>query len=192
MNKNNQTYIFSALIFLGASFLIIVSEESVFTNLDSLLGLLLIIQSSFILNYIGIFIFQNVAFMERTAELSYYKKQLPKIQTLSYLMALSFFTVALSMDLTVALSMDLTVVLTTVFLIVTNAVIRAYFASARILKLMEVERQIKDYLFEGILGFAFILLTTCFNRYTVAFFSMLLLSRTFWNFKRIVDHDSSK
>lgn len=184
MNKNNQTYIFSALIFLGASFLIIVSEESVFMNLDSLVGFLLIIQSSFILNYIGIFIFQNVAFMERTAELSYYKKQLPKIQTLSYLMALPFFTVALSMDLTV--------VLTTVFLIVTIAVIRAYFASARILKLMEVERQIKDYLFEGILGFAFILLTTCFNRYTVTFFSMLLLSRTFWNFKRIVDHDSSK
>ncbi len=91
MNKNNQTYIFSALIFLGASFLIIVSEESVFMNLDSLVGFLLIIQSSFILNYIGIFIFQNVAFMERTAELSYYKKQLPKIQTLSYLMALSFF-----------------------------------------------------------------------------------------------------
>jgi hypothetical protein len=128
MNKNNQTYIFSVLIFLGASFLIFVSEESVFTDLDSLLGLLLIIQSSFILNYIGIFIFQNMAFMERTAELSYYKKQLPKIQTLSYLMALSFFTIALSMDLTV--------VLTTVFLIVTNAVIRAYFSSVRILKLM--------------------------------------------------------
>lgn len=117
MNKNNQTYIFSALIFLGGSFLIFVSEESVFTDFDSLLGFLAVIQSSFILNYIGIFIFQDVAFMERTVELSYYKKQLPKIQALSYLMALSCFTVASSMDLTVVLAI--------VFLMMTNTVIRA-------------------------------------------------------------------
>ncbi len=78
MNKNNQTYIFSALVFLGGSFLIFVSEESVFTDFDSLLGFLAVIQSSFILNYIGIFIFQNVAFMERTVELSYYKKTTAK------------------------------------------------------------------------------------------------------------------
>lgn len=184
MNKNNQTYIFSALIFLGGSFLIFVSEESVFTGFDSLLGLLVVIQSSFILNYMGIFIFQNVAFMERTVELSYYKKQLPKIQALSYLMALSFFTVASSMNLTV--------VLATVFLIMMNTVIRAYFISMRILKLMYIQRQIKEHFFRGLLGLAFILLITYFNFYTVTFFSVLLLCQTFWNFKLIISHGSSK
>lgn len=184
MNKNNQTYIFSALVFLGGSFLIFVSEESVFTDFDSLLGFLAVIQSSFILNYIGIFIFQNVVFMERTVELSYYKKQLPKIQALSYLMALSCFTVASSMDLTVVLAI--------VFLMMTNTVIRAYFISIRMLKLMYIQRQIKEYFFRGLLGLAFILLITYFNFYTVTFFSVLLLCQTFWNFKLIISHGSSK
>ncbi|MGN1395780.1 MAG: hypothetical protein ACI4WD_04595, partial [Lactococcus garvieae] len=65
MNKNSQTYIFSGLMFLTGSFLIFISEESVFTDFDSLLGLLVVIQSSFILSDIGSFIFQKVAFMER-------------------------------------------------------------------------------------------------------------------------------
>lgn len=184
MNKNSQTYIFSTLIFLGGSFFIFISEESVFTDFVSLLGLFVVIQSCFVLSYIGIFIFQKVAFMDRVEELSYYKKQLPKVQATSYLMALSFFTLTSSLDLIV--------VLMTVVLIVTNTVIRAYFISIRMLKLMYVERQIKEYLFGGVLGFAFILLITYFNRYTVIFFSVLLLCRTFWNFKLIVYHASSK
>lgn len=61
-------------MFLAGSFLIFISEESVFTDFDSLLGLLVVIQSSFILSDIGSFIFQKVAFMERAEELGYYKK----------------------------------------------------------------------------------------------------------------------
>ena len=122
--------------------------------------------------------------MERTVELSYYKKQLPKIQALSYLMALSCFTVASSMDLTVVLAI--------VFLMMTNTVIRAYFISIRMLKLMYIQRQIKEYFFRGLLGLAFILLITYFNFYTVTFFSVLLLCQTFWNFKLIISHGSGK
>ncbi len=184
MKKNNQTYLYSSMIFLGSSFLLLLSEESAFRDFDSLIGLLVVIQGSFILSYIGIFIFQKVALMEIPEELSYYKKQLPKIQALSYLMALSFFTVISSMDITV--------VLATVFLIVTNIVIRAYFISIRMLKLMYIQRQIKEHFFGGLLGLAFILLITYFNFYTVSFFSLLLLCRTFSNFKLIVSHGSSK
>ncbi len=113
-------------MFLAGSFLIFISEESVFTDFDSLLGLLVVIQSSFILSDIGSFIFQKVAFMERAEELGYYKKQWPKIQVISYFMALTIFTLTSSLDVIV--------VLVTVFLIVTNTVIRAYFASIRMLK----------------------------------------------------------
>lgn len=184
MNKNSQTYIFSGLMFLAGSFLIFISEESVFTDFDSLLGLLVVIQSSFILSDIGSFIFQKVAFMERAEELGYYKKQWPKIQVISYFMALTIFTLTSSLDVIV--------VLVTVFLIVTNTVIRAYFISIRMLKLMCIQQQIKEYFFGGILGLAFILLLTHFNFYTVIFFSALLLSRTFWNFKLILSHASNK
>lgn len=184
MNKNSQTYIFSALMFLAGSFLIFISEDSVFTDFDSLLGLLVVIQSSFILSDIGSFIFQKVAFMERAEELAYYKKQWPKIQVISYFMALTIFTLTSSLDVIV--------VLVTVFLIVTNTVIRAYFTSIRMLKLMCIQQQIKEYFFGGILGLAFILLLTHFNFYTVTFFSALLLSRTFWNFKLILSHASNK
>lgn len=184
MNKNSQTYIFSALMFLAGSFLIFISEESVFTVFDSLLGLLVVIQSSFILSDIGSFIFQKVAFMERAEELGYYKKQWPKIQVISYFMALTIFTLTSSLDVIV--------VLVTVFLIVTNTVIRAYFTSIRMLKLMCIQQQIKEYFFGGGLGLAFILLLTHFNFYTVTFFSALLLSRTFWNFKLILSHTSNK
>ncbi|MFK4966922.1 hypothetical protein ACI1UG_01805 [Lactococcus garvieae] len=184
MNKNSQTYIFSALMFLAGSFLIFISEESVFTDFDSLLGLLVVIQSSFILSDIGSFIFQKVAFMERAEELGYYKKQWPKIQVISYFMALTIFTLTSSLDVIV--------VSVTVFLIVTNTVIRAYFTSIRMLKLMCIQQQIKEYFFGGILGLAFILLLTHFNFYTVTFFSALLLSRTFWNFKLIFSHASNK
>lgn len=184
MNKNSQTYIFSTLMFLAGSFLIFISEESVFTDFDSLLGLLVVIQSSFILSDIGSFIFQKVAFMERAEELGYYKKQWPKIQVISYFMALTIFTLTSSLDVIV--------VLVTVFLIVTNTVIRAYFTSIRMLKLMCIQQQIKEYFFGGGLGLAFILLLTHFNFYTVTFFSALLLSRTFWNFKLILSHASNK
>lgn len=184
MNKNSQTYIFSALMFLTGSFLIFISEESVFTDFDSLLGLLVVIQSSFILSDIGSFIFQKVAFMERAEELGYYKKQWPKIQVISYFMALTIFTLTSSLDVIV--------VSVTVLLIVTNTVIRAYFTSIRMLKLMCIQQQIKEYFFGGILGLAFILLLTHFNFYTVTFFSALLLSRTFWNFKLILSHASNK
>lgn len=184
MNKNSQTYIFSALMFLAGSFLIFISEESVFTDFDSLLGLLVVIQSSFILSDIGSFIFQKVAFMERAEELGYYKKQWPKIQVISYFMALTIFTLTSSLDVIV--------VSVTVFLIVTNTVIRAYFTSIRMLKLMCIQQQIKEYFFGGGLGLAFILLLTHFNFYTVTFFSALLLSRTFWNFKLILSHASNK
>lgn len=184
MNKNSQTYIFSGLMFLAGSFLIFISEESVFTDFDSLLGLLVVIQSSFILSDIGSFIFQKVAFMERAEELGYYKKQWPKIQVISYFMALTIFTLTSSLDVIV--------VLVTVFLIVTNTVIRAYFTSVRMLKLMCIQQQIKEHFFGGILGLAFILLLTHFNFYTVTFFSALLLSRTFWNFKLILSHASNK
>lgn len=184
MNKNSQTYIFSALMFLAGSFLIFISEDSVFTDFDSLLGLLVVIQSSFILSDIGSFIFQKVAFMERTEELGYYKKQWPKIQVISYFMALTIFTLTSSLDVIV--------VLVTVFLIVTNTVIRAYFTSIRMLKLMCIQQQIKEHFFGGVLGLAFILLLTHFNFYTVTFFSALLLSRTFWNFKLILSHASNK
>ncbi len=139
MNKNSQTYIFSALMFLAGSFLIFISEESVFTDFDSLLGLLVVIQSSFILSDIGSFIFQKVAFMERAEELGYYKKQWPKIQVISYFMALTIFTLTSSLDVIV--------VSVTVFLIVTNTVIRAYFTSIRMLKLMCIQQQIKEYFF---------------------------------------------
>lgn len=171
-------------MFLAGSFLIFISEESVFTDFDSLLGLLVVIQSSFILSDIGSFIFQKVAFMERAEELGYYKKQWPKIQVISYFMALTIFTLTSSLDVIV--------VLVTVFLIVTNTVIRAYFTSIRMLKLMCIQQQIKEYFFGGILGLAFILLLTHFNFYTVTFFSALLLSRTFWNFKLIFSHASNK
>lgn len=171
-------------MFLTGSFLIFISEESVFTDFDSLLGLLVVIQSSFILSDIGSFIFQKVAFMERAEELGYYKKQWPKIQVISYFMALTIFTLTSSLDVIV--------VLVTVFLIVTNTVIRAYFTSIRMLKLMCIQQQIKEYFFGGILGLAFILLLTHFNFYTVTFFSALLLSRTFWNFKLILSHTSNK
>lgn len=184
MNKNSQTYIFSALMFLAGSFLIFISEDSVFTDFDSLLGLLVVIQSSFILSDIGSFIFQKVAFMERAEELGYYKKQWPKIQAISYFMALTIFTLTSSLDVIV--------VLVTVFLIVTNTVIRAYFTSIRMLKLMCIQQQIKEHFFGGVLGLAFILLLTHFNFYTVTFFSALLLSRTFWNFKLILSHASNK
>jgi len=184
MNKNSQTYIFSGLMFLTGSFLIFISEDSVFTDFDSLLGLLVVIQSSFILSDIGSFIFQKVAFMERAEELGYYKKQWPKIQVISYFMALTIFTLTSSLDVIV--------VLVTVFLIVTNTVIRAYFTSIRMLKLMCIQQQIKEHFFGGILGLAFILLLTHFNFYTVTFFSALLLSRTFWNFKLILSHASNK
>ncbi len=184
MNKNSQTHIFSALMFLAGSFFIFISEESVFTDFDSLLGLLVVIQSSFILSAVGIFIFQKVAFMERAEELGYYKKRWPKIQVISYFMALTIFTLTSSLDVIV--------VLVTVFLIVINAVIRAYFTSIRMLKLMCVQRQIKEYFFRGLLGLAFILLLTHFNFYTVTFFSVLLLSRTFWNFKLILSHAFNK
>ena len=171
-------------MFLTGSFLIFISEESVFTDFDSLLGLLVVIQSSFILSDIGSFIFQKVAFMERAEELGYYKKQWPKIQVISYFMALTIFTLTSSLDVIV--------VLVTVFLIVTNTVIRAYFTGIRMLKLMCIQQQIKEYFFGGILGLAFILLLTHFNFYTVTFFSALLLSRTFWNFKLILSHTSNK
>lgn len=171
-------------MFLAGSFLIFISEESVFTDFDSLLGLLVVIQSSFILSDIGSFIFQKVAFMERAEELGYYKKQWPKIQVISYFMALTIFTLTSSLDVIV--------VLVTVFLIVTNTVIRAYFTSIRMLKLMCIQQQIKEHFFGGVLGFAFILLLTHFNFYTVTFFSALLLSRTFWNFKLILSHASNK
>ena len=171
-------------MFLAGSFLIFISEESVFTDFDSLLGLLVVIQSSFILSDIGSFIFQKVAFMERAEELGYYKKQWPKIQVISYFMALTIFTLTSSLDVIV--------VSVTVFLIVTNTVIRAYFTSIRMLKLMCIQQQIKEYFFGGILGLAFILLLTHFNFYTVTFFSALLLSRTFWNFKLILSHASNK
>lgn len=171
-------------MFLTGSFLIFISEESVFTDFDSLLGLLVVIQSSFILSDIGSFIFQKVAFMERAEELGYYKKQWPKIQVISYFMALTIFTLTSSLDVIV--------VLVTVFLIVTNTVIRAYFTSIRMLKLMCIQQQIKEYFFGGGLGLAFILLLTHFNFYTVTFFSALLLSRTFWNFKLILSHTSNK
>ncbi|KAA8718391.1 hypothetical protein F4V47_02215 [Lactococcus garvieae subsp. garvieae] len=184
MNKNSQTYIFSGLMFLAGSFLIFISEDSIFTDFDSLLGLLVVIQSSFILSDIGSFIFQKVAFMERAEELGYYKKQWPKIQVISYFMALTIFTLTSSLDVIV--------VLMTVFLIVTNTVIRAYFTSIRMLKLMCIQQKIKEYFFGGVLGLAFILLLTHFNFYTVTFFSALLLSRTFWNFKLILSHASNK
>lgn len=171
-------------MFLTGSFLIFISEESVFTDFDSLLGLLVVIQSSFILSDIGSFIFQKVAFMERAEELGYYKKQWPKIQVISYFMALTIFTLTSSLDVIV--------VLVTLFLIVTNTVIRAYFTSIRMLKLMCIQQQIKEYFFGGVLGLAFILLLTHFNFYTVTFFSALLLSRTFWNFKLILSHASNK
>ena len=171
-------------MFLTGSFLIFISEDSVFTDFDSLLGLLVVIQSSFILSDIGSFIFQKVAFMERAEELGYYKKQWPKIQVISYFMALTIFTLTSSLDVIV--------VLVTVFLIVTNTVIRAYFTSIRMLKLMCIQQQIKEYFFGGVLGLAFILLLTHFNFYTVTFFSALLLSRTFWNFKLILSHASNK
>lgn len=171
-------------MFLAGSFLIFISEESVFTDFDSLLGLLVVVQSSFILSDIGSFIFQKVAFMERAEELGYYKKQWPKIQVISYFMALTIFTLTSSLDVIV--------VSVTVFLIVTNTVIRAYFTSIRMLKLMCIQQQIKEYFFGGILGLAFILLLTHFNFYTVTFFSALLLSRTFWNFKLIFSHASNK
>lgn len=171
-------------MFLTGSFLIFISEESVFTDFDSLLGLLVVIQSSFILSDIGSFIFQKVAFMERAEELGYYKKQWPKIQVISYFMALTIFTLTSSLDVIV--------VLVTVFLIVTNTVIRAYFTSIRMLKLMCIQQQIKEYFLGGVLGLAFILLLTHFNFYTVTFFSALLLSRTFWNFKLILSHTSNK
>lgn len=171
-------------MFLTGSFLIFISEDSVFTDFDSLLGLLVVIQSSFILSDIGSFIFQKVAFMERAEELGYYKKQWPKIQVISYFMALTIFTLTSSLDVIV--------VLVTVFLIVTNTVIRAYFTSIRMLKLMCIQQQIKEHFFGGILGLAFILLLTHFNFYTVTFFSALLLSRTFWNFKLILSHASNK
>lgn len=171
-------------MFLAGSFLIFISEESVFTDFDSLLGLLVVIQSSFILSDIGSFIFQKVAFMERAEELGYYKKQWPKIQVISYFMALTIFTLTSSLDVIV--------VLVTVFLIVTNTVIRAYFASIRMLKLMCIRQQIKEHFFGGVLGLAFILLLTHFNFYTVTFFSALLMGRTFWNFKLILSHDSNK
>lgn len=171
-------------MFLAGSFLIFISEDSIFTDFDSLLGLLVVIQSSFILSDIGSFIFQKVAFMERAEELGYYKKQWPKIQVISYFMALTIFTLTSSLDVIV--------VLVTVFLIVTNTVIRAYFTSIRMLKLMCIQQQIKEYFFGGGLGLAFILLLTHFNFYTVTFFSALLLSRTFWNFKLILSHASNK
>lgn len=171
-------------MFLTGSFLIFISEDSVFTDFDSLLGLLVVIQSSFILSDIGSFIFQKVAFMERAEELGYYKKQWPKIQVISYFMALTIFTLTSSLDVIV--------VLVTVFLIVTNTVIRAYFTSIRMLKLMCIQQQIKEYFLGGALGLAFILLLTHFNFYTVTFFSALLLSRTFWNFKLILSHASNK
>ena len=171
-------------MFLAGSFLIFISEESVFTDFDSLLGLLVVIQSSFILSDIGSFIFQKVAFMERAEELGYYKKQWPKIQVISYFMALTIFTLTSSLDVIV--------VSVTVFLIVTNTVIRAYFTSIRMLKLMCIQQQIKEHFFGGVLGLAFILLLTHFNFYTVTFFSALLLSRTFWNFKLILSHASNK
>lgn len=171
-------------MFLAGSFLIFISEESVFTDFDSLLGLLVVIQSSFILSDIGSFIFQKVAFMERAEELGYYKKQWPKIQVISYFMALTIFTLTSSLDVIV--------VSVTVFLIVTNTVIRAYFTSIRMLKLMCIQQQIKEYFLGGVLGLAFILLLTHFNFYTVTFFSALLLSRTFWNFKLILSHASNK
>lgn len=171
-------------MFLAGSFLIFISEDSIFTDFDSLLGLLVVIQSSFILSGIGSFIFQKVAFMERAEELGYYKKQWPKIQVISYFMALTIFTLTSSLDVIV--------VLVTVFLIVTNTVIRAYFTSIRMLKLMCIQQQIKEYFFGGGLGLAFILLLTHFNFYTVTFFSALLLSRTFWNFKLILSHASNK
>ena len=171
-------------MFLTGSFLIFISEESVFTDFDSLLGLLVVIQSSFILSDIGSFIFQKVAFMERAEELGYYKKQWPKIQVISYFMALTIFTLTSSLDVIV--------VSVTVLLIVTNTVIRAYFTSIRMLKLMCIQQQIKEYFFGGVLGLAFILLLTHFNFYTVTFFSALLLSRTFWNFKLILSHASNK
>lgn len=171
-------------MFLAGSFLIFISEDSIFTDFDSLLGLLVVIQSSFILSDIGSFIFQKVAFMERAEELGYYKKQWPKIQVISYFMALTIFTLTSSLDVIV--------VSVTVFLIVTNTVIRAYFTSIRMLKLMCIQQQIKEYFFGGGLGLAFILLLTHFNFYTVTFFSALLLSRTFWNFKLILSHASNK
>lgn len=171
-------------MFLAGSFLIFISEDSIFTDFDSLLGLLVVIQSSFILSDIGSFIFQKVAFMERAEELGYYKKQRPKIQVISYFMALTIFTLTSSLDVIV--------VLMTVFLIVTNTVIRAYFTSIRMLKLMCIQQKIKEYFFGGVLGLAFILLLTHFNFYTVTFFSALLLSRTFWNFKLILSHASNK
>ena len=171
-------------MFLAGSFLIFISEESVFTDFDSLLGLLVVIQSSFILSDIGSFIFQKVAFMERAEELGYYKKQWPKIQVISYFMALTIFTLTSSLDVIV--------VSVTVFLIVTNTVIRAYFTSIRMLKLMCIQQQIKEHFFGGVLGLAFILLLNHFNFYTVTFFSALLLSRTFWNFKLILSHASNK
>ena len=65
INKNIQTHIYNSLLFLAASFLIFILEESKFTDFHSLVGLLAVIQMSFILSCIGIFYFQKVAVMKK-------------------------------------------------------------------------------------------------------------------------------
>lgn len=184
MNKNVQTYIYSCLIFLGTSFLIFISKPVNFKDFGSLLGLLAVIQVSFILSSIGIFLFQNIAFMKKEEEINFYKKKLPKLQMISYLIALIFFAIASSVNLTVVVS--------TVLLILVNCVLLSYLTSVRMMKLMDIKRQLYHYFSSSILAISFVLLTIIFNPLTVAFFVVMLLSQTVWNCKMIISHNSKR
>lgn len=184
MNKNVQTYIYSCLIFLGTSFLIFISKPVNFKDFGSLLGLLAVIQVSFILSSIGIFLFQNIAFMKKEEEINFYKKKLPKLQMISYLIALIFFAIASSVNLIVVVS--------TVLLILVNCVLLSYLTSVRMMKLMDIKRQLYHYFSSSILAISFVLLTIIFNPLTVTFFVVMLLSQTVWNCKMIISHKSKR
>ncbi len=184
MNKNVQTYIYSCLIFLGTSFLIFISKPVNFKDFGSLLGLLAVIQVSFILSSIGIFLFQNIAFMKKEEEINFYKKKLPKLQMISYLIALIFFAIASPVNLTVVVS--------TVLLILVNCALLSYLTSVRMMKLMDIKRQLYHYFSSSILAISFVLLTIIFNPLTVTFFVVMLLSQTIWNCKMIISHNSKR
>lgn len=184
MNKNIQTYIYSCLVFLGASFLIFISKPVNFKDFDSLLGLLTVIQVSFILSSIGIFLFQNIAFMKKEEEINFYKKRLPKLQIISYLIALIFFAIASSVNFIVVVS--------AVLLILVNCALLFYLTSVRMIKLMNIKRGLHHYFSGSILAISFVLLTIIFNPLTITFFVAMLLSQTVWNCKIIIAHNSKR
>lgn len=181
MNKNNQTYSYNALVLLGMHFFITDLGSISSWDFDVLLGLAAMIQLGLALGSLGIFMFQHVAFMKKEGEIAFYKKRFPKLQGISYLMALLFYTVVSSLNM-VTLIMVLS-------LILINIILMVYFVSERLLSLLSIEKRPIVEAYTLLLAVFFIILTVYFHLLTIVLFFILLLSKIAWNIKTMSTYD---